>query len=251
MKIQANMRTRAMRLVVFAAALALLLVSGLVGGAIWIAATPGDQDRLEEYQWSAFEQAQRDQAIAAQDSSLLPACTEDYFAWREETKADRESAGRSEPVETDFWSAPGCRGTPDQLVQGPSRSPRPEMPTASSQDSPVIDVDYDDSWVQYVPEVIGGHQVLYIDTPKSRACSSQPVITLLTPKDSVAQFLGAPPDVDSLIRSVPGLPPDISLSFTNNSLDTEAKAGNDEQWNARMVRNGCLQWMHPDGGIHD
>ena len=545
------MRTRGMRLVVFAAALALLLVSGLVGGAIWIAATPGDQDRLEEYQWSASEQAQSDQAIAAQDSSLLPACTEDYFAWREETKAARESAGRSEPVKTNFWSAPGCRGIPDRLVEGPASESGPKAPTASpqdrpvidvdyddswvadfpdviggyrvvlittpksvactseplislqaiqesmdeflstppdlaslraairsvpgvpshftlsfvgpapideeevqtrirrsneanvsrggcirftasdglritksespvdseitgdaggppqsdreamdpqhspvfdvdyddswvanvpeviggyrvlyiitpksvacspepvillqapqesmdeflsapldvnslsaairsipgapshfnlsfggpidreafetrikernelavnrgwchhfvdpdgpvtpdpeppddsektgdaggpqqsdrevmdSQDRPVIDVDYDDSWVQYVPEVIGGHQVLYIDTPKSRACSSQPVITLLTPKDSVAQFLGAPPDVDSLIRSVPGLPPDISLSFTNNSLDTEAKAGNDEQWNARMVRNGCLQWMHPDGGIHD
>ena len=131
---------------------------------------------------------------------------------------------------------------------GPQQSDREVM---DSQDRPVIDVDYDDSWVQYVPEVIGGHQVLYIDTPKSRACSSLPVITLLTPKDSVAQFLGASPDVDSLIRSVPGLPPDISLSFTNNSLDTEAKAGNDEQWNARMIRNGCLQWMHPDGGIHD
>ena len=165
MKIQANMRTRAMRLVVFAAAPALLLVSGLVGGAIWIAATPGEQDRLEEYQWSASEQAQRDQAIAAKDSSLLPACTEEYFAWREETKADRESAGRSEPVETDFWSAPGCRGTPDQLVQGPSRSPSPEMPTASSHDRPVIDVDYDDSWVADFPDVIGGYRVVRITTP--------------------------------------------------------------------------------------
>ena len=119
------MRTRALHLVVFAAVLALLLVSGLVGGAIWIVATPGDQDRLEEYQWSASEQAQRDQAIAAKDSSLLPACTEEYFAWREETKAARESARRSEPVNIDFWSAPGCRGTPDRLVQGPATSPGP------------------------------------------------------------------------------------------------------------------------------
>ena len=244
MKNQANIRTRGMRLVVFAAALALLLVSGLVGGAVWIAATPGDQDRLEEYQWSASEQAQRDQAIAAHDSSLLPACTEDYFAWREETKAARESAGRSEPVETDFWSAPGCRGTPDQLVQGPSRSPSPEMLTASSHDRPVIDVNYDDSWVANVPEVIGGYRVLFVTTPKSLACSSRPRMTLLAQQESVDEYLSAPLDLPSLraaIRSIPGAPSNVVLGFTGSPIGKEELAQKNSKWNEARIRQGCIQ----------
>ena len=153
MKIQAKIRTRGMRLVVFAA-LALFLVTGLVGGAIWIAAAPGEPGQPERYQWSAAEQVKRDQAIAQKDSSLLPACTEEYFEWREETKAARESAGISEPAETDFWSAPGCRGIPDRLVEGPASESGPKAPTASPHDRPVIGVDYDDSRVANVPEVV-------------------------------------------------------------------------------------------------
>ena len=252
MKIQANMRTRAMRLVVFAAAPALLLVSGLVGGAIWIAATPGEQDRLEEYQWSAFEQAQRDQAIAAQDSSLLPACTEDYFAWREETKAARESAGRSEPVKTDFWSAPGCRGIPDRLVEGPASESGPKAPTASPQDRPVIDVDYDDSWVANVPEVIGGYRVLYIITPKSVACSPEPVILLQAPQESMDEFLSAPLDVNSLsaaIRSIPGAPSHFNLSF-GGPIDREAFETRIKERNELAVNRGwCTRFVDPDGPV--
>ena len=147
------MRIKAMRLVVFAA-LALFLVTGLVGGAIWIAAAPGEPGQPERYQWSAAEQVKRDQAIAQKDSSLLPACTEEYFAWREETKAARESAGISEPAETDFWSAPGCRGIPDRLVEGPASESGRTAPTASPHDRPVLDEDYDDSWAANVPEVV-------------------------------------------------------------------------------------------------
>ena len=252
MKIQAKIRTRGMRLLVFAAAPALLLVSGLVGGAVWIAATPGDQDRLEEYQWSASEQVQRDQAIAAKDSSLLPACTEEYFAWREETKAARESAGRSEPVETDFWSAPGCRGTPDRLVQGPARSPSLEMPTASPQDRPVIDVDYDDSWVADFPEAIGGYRVARITTPKSKACTSKPLISLQAPQESMDEFLSAPLDVNSLraaIRSVPGVPSRFNLSFVGPApIDEEEVQTRISKRNELAVNRGwCTRTVDPDG----
>ena len=252
MKIQTNMRTRGMRLVVFAAALALFLVSGLVGGAIWIAATPGDQDGLEEYQWSASEQAQRDQAIATKDSSLLPACTEEYFAWREETKAARESAGRSEPVKTDFWSAPGCRGTPDRLVQGPARSPSPEMPTVSPEDRPVLDEDYDDSWVADFPDAIGGYRVIRITTPKSLACSSQPLISLQATQESMDEFLSAPLDVNSLraaIRSIPGVPSHFNLSFVGPApIDEEEVETRRIRWNeANVSRGSCIRFMDPDG----
>ena len=249
-KIQANRRTRAMHLVVFAAALVLLLVSGLVGGVIWIAATPGDQDGLEEYQWSASEKAQRDQAIAARDSSLLPACTEEYFAWREETKAARESADRSEPVGTDFWSAPGCRGTPDRLVQGPARSPSPEMPTASPHDRPVLDVDYDDSWVANFPDVIGGYTVLYITTPKSVACSRTPLISLKAPQESMDEFLSAPLDVNSLeeaIRSIPGVPSSFNLSFSGGLIALEEVETRIRERNEFMASRGCHHFVDPDG----
>ena len=238
------MRTRAMRLVVFTAALALLLVSGLVGGAIWIAATPGDQDGLEEYQWSASEQAQRDQAIAAKDSSLLPACTEEYFAWREETKAARESAGRSEPVKTDFWSAPGCRGIPDRLVEGPASESGPKAPTAFPQDRPVIDVDYDDSWVADFPDVIGGYRVIRITTPKSLACSNHPRITLLAQQGSMDEFLSTPLDLPSLraaIQSIPGVPSDLGLGFTGSPIDKEEMAEKNRRWNEVNIREGCIQ----------
>ena len=129
-KIRDNIRTRVKHRVVFAA-LALFLVTGLVGGAIWIAAAPGEPGQPERYQWSAAEQVKRDQAIAQKDSSLLPVCTEDYFEWREETKAAREAAGITEPAKTDFWSAPGCRGIPDRLVEGPASESGPKAPTAS------------------------------------------------------------------------------------------------------------------------
>ena len=251
LKIQANMRTRAMHLAVFAAALALLLVSGLVGGAIWIAATPGDQDGLKEYQWSASEQAQRDQAIAAKDSSLLPACTEEYFAWREETKAARESAGRSEPVKTDFWSAPGCRGIPDRLVEGPASESGPKAPTASPQDRPVIEVDYDDSWVADFPDVIGGYRVVRITTPKSKACTSQPVISLQAPQESMDEFLSAPLGSNSLraaIRSIPGVPSHFNLSFVGPApIDEEEVQTRIREWNELMARRGCHYSTDPDG----
>ena len=243
MKIQAHMRIKAMRLVVFAA-LALFLVTGLVGGAIWIAAAPGEPGQPERYQWSAAEQVKRDQAIAQKDSSLLPACTEEYFAWREETKAARESAGRSEPVKTDFWSAPGCRGIPDRLVEGPASESGPKAPTASPQDRPVIDVDYDDSWVPNVPDVVGGYRVIRITTPKSLACSAHPRITLLAQQGSVDEFLSAPLDLPSLravIRSIPGVPSNVGLSFTGSPIDEEELAEKNRRWNEVNSREGCIR----------
>ena len=81
-------------------------------------------DTALEYPWSAPEQAQRDLAIQLRDSSLLPECTEDYFRWRTETKVARETTSAA-PPSTDFWSAPGCKGVPDRLVEGPPRTPSP------------------------------------------------------------------------------------------------------------------------------
>ena len=70
---------------------------------------------------------------------------------------------------------------------------------------PIIDVDYDDSWVADFPDVIGGYRVVSIDTPKSVACSPEPVISLQAPQESMDEFLSTPLDLASLraaIRSV-------------------------------------------------
>ena len=80
-------------------------------------------------------------------------------------------------------------------------------------DRPIFDIDYDDSWVPSVPEFIGGYRVLYISTPKSRACSPSPVIDLQTPQESLSGFLGDPPDVHALMQALPGLPPNVRLSL--------------------------------------
>ena len=66
------------------------------------------------------------------------------------------------------------------------------------QDSPVTDVDYDDSWVTDFPDVIGEYTVLYIATPKSVACSRAPVISSKASQESMEEFLSAPLDVNSL-----------------------------------------------------
>ena len=76
-------------------------------------------------------------------------------------------------------------------------------------EEPVLDMDYDDSWVANIPEVIGGYKVLYIETPKSVACSHQAQIAFLAHQGSLDEFLAAPLDVHSLraaIRSIEGGP---------------------------------------------
>ena len=39
-----------------------------------------------------------------------------------------------------------------------------------SQRSPLLDHDYDDSWVADFPDTMAGHNVRHIHTPKNRAC---------------------------------------------------------------------------------
>ena len=73
-----------------------------------------------EYPWSPAEQAQRELAIEQRDPSLLPACADDYFRWREETKPPREAMGGA-PFTMDFWEAPECNGKPDGVILGPDR----------------------------------------------------------------------------------------------------------------------------------
>ena len=109
-------------------------------------------------------------------------------------------------------------------------------------DRPIFDIDYDDSWVASVPEVIGGYRVLYISTPKSRACSPSPVIDLQTPQESLSGFLGDPPDVHALMQALPELPSNVRLSFGPSPIDKEEMAVRDRRWNEAKTRTGCIPW---------
>ena len=88
-------------------------------------------------------------------------------------------------------------------------------------EGPVLDLDYDDSWVADFPQTIGGFNVDDIDTPKSRACTSKPAVSLRTVHSSLDDFLSDPPDVSALkkkIKSLPDAPSDFRLSFSDVSL---------------------------------
>ena len=115
---------------------------------------------------------------------------------------------------------------------------------------PVIDVDYDDSWIANVPDVIGGYRVLYITTPKSVACSRKPVILLQAPQESMDEFLSAPLDVNSLraaIRSVPGVPSSFYLSFSRGPFDREEVEARIRDRNEFTAGRGCHHSVDPDG----
>ncbi len=115
-------------------------------------------------------------------------------------------------------------------------------------DRALPDLDYDDSWVANVPEFIGGYRVLFIDTPKSLACSVTPSLILQTSQESLGEFLSAPLDIGSLgaaIRSIPGVPSNVRLGFSRSPVDKKERAARLRIWNEDSARHGCIQFMAP------
>jgi len=84
-----------------------------------------EQDVPDEYIWPPEQQRQREEAIRKHDSSLLPECTSEYFAWRDAAKAAGKLNDR--PLSMDFWARPGCNGKPDGEVRGPASEPGPHI----------------------------------------------------------------------------------------------------------------------------
>ena len=106
----------------------------------------------------------------------------------------------------------------------------------------MFDLDYDDLWVADFPQTIGGFNVDHISTPKNRACTSDPVVSLQTTHSSLDEFLSNPPDVNALekkIKSLPGVPSDFRLSFSNASLDKQTIADRNNAWNQERLESGC------------
>ena len=120
---------------------------------------------------------------------------------------------------------------------------------------PVLDTDYDDRWVANVPDVIGGYRVLYISTPKNTACNSTPVIGLRARQKSMDEFLrdSPGPEVDSIVDSIPGVPPDVRLSFSYSQTphDKEEHDARSREWNASNIDRGyCIRSSRVSGLVH-
>ena len=91
----------------------------------------------------------------------------------------------------------GCGATPIPVSESTGDPPGSD---AAAQDPnyyhrPTLVTDYDDSWVENIPDVIGGYEVLYVNTPKNTVCNGTPVIGLRARQKSMDEFLRAPPQV--------------------------------------------------------
>jgi hypothetical protein len=112
--------------------LAILLGTGLLGGVSLMAASvgsnsgspaAGEEQITDEYIWPPEQQRQREEAIRKRDASLLPECTEEYFAWRAAAKARGKTS--AQPPSMSFWGKPGCQGKPDRVGRGDKGGPGP------------------------------------------------------------------------------------------------------------------------------
>ena len=100
-----------------------------------------------------------------------------------------------------------------------------------------------------IPEFIGGYRVLYVVTPKSAACSDEPLITFHATQKSLDEYLAAAPDMNSLraaVLAILGVPSDVRLSFAGARLDESGEPPDREEYasreksrNENIARIGC------------
>ena len=134
-------------------------------------------------------------------------------------------------------------------TQAPSPTPDMHMESEPKREaSPMLDVNYDDSWVANIPEVVSGYKVIRILTPKNTSCIVTPEINFQSPRRSMDEFLNDPPSIDSLekeLQSIPGVPSDIILGFSSKPLDPEIYAARQQILNEARLRNGCTKMGGP------
>ena len=120
---------------------------------------------------------------------------------------------------------------------------------------PVIDEDYDDGWVAGFPDTIAGYTVGHITTPKSRACSSLPMIYLRSTQSTLDEFLNNAPDINSLdeqVKSLSQSPSAVRWSFSPEAIDSTTAAARDAAWNTERAQHGCPPpWDDTEEGDDD
>ena len=110
---------------------------------------------------------------------------------------------------------------------------------------PLFDYDYDDSWVEKVPDVLAGFEIGYIKTPKSMACLNGTIVSVRSTQPTLDEFIANPPDAESLmtaLRSIPGAPEgNLYLSFSPKPIDKLASAAWETDWNLKRIEHGCYE----------
>ena len=114
------------------------------------------------------------------------------------------------------------------------------MPAVSTQTG--LDPNYDDSWTKNIPDTIGGLPVLFVTTPKNKACTHNiPIVHLGTPHDSIEQLLDKVDGGSILqkVRAIKGVPANVTVSFGGPSASAEMIRSSVEKWNATKAAQGC------------
>ncbi len=150
----------------------------------------------------------------------------------------------------------GCGSAPMPAAEAAGDSPGSDAATQDDYDywhRPTLATDYDDIWVENVPDVISGYEVIYISTPKNTVCNGAPIIGLRAHQKSIDEFMRSPPsdDVFSIVDSLPGVPPNVRLSFFYSSTPTDKEEDDvrHREWNAKIIEKGSCpeRW----GGASD
>lgn len=106
----------------------------------------------------------------------------------------------------------------------------------------LFDFDYDDSWVEKIPEVIGGWEVRTVSTPKDQACLYMAQIEFRSPYPSMEEYLAAPIDLKSLraeIDAIVGEPGKVGMSFSGGPIVPEEDEAWLRDWNRNKINYGC------------
>lgn len=118
----------------------------------------------------------------------------------------------------------------------------------SSETEPIagLRADYDDAWVDTLPDIIGGFDVLFVGTPKNTACSTQPVLIFqsasATAEDHLQQNTG---NIVEIVQAIDQIPSDTLISFVGPGASVESIEAGLNIWNDAKIETGCIRFFGP------
>ena len=114
--------------------------------------------------------------------------------------------------------------------------------TTSAVPSPNLQLQYDDSWVKNIPSTIDGFEVLFVATPKNRACIVQPSVTVKAMQQSLEEYLAKvdPKSVLETVRSIKGVPANVQVVFSGGpDVSSDSIQSYVAKWNKSVSAVGC------------